>query len=376
MITSKSQLSDYCLRKLGAPVINIELDDDQISDRIDDALQKFILRHYDGADEFVERIVLKHSDIEKGFVKMPENIMAVTGLLGTHDKTNVEFLDDLDYRIYLEINQNPVAYGTMSNFYIKKEWLKTVAEQFIIKHNFEFNSSSNLLYHHEQPAAVSSIKAFTEFTLTNCTYTLDDTTYLNDKIVANTITLSDTTFSMVDTYETTWYPKGLWTLLVRSKQGTFTGQVDIAVTDRDGNTIYTDYFTPTSLWDNYIFEFEIEDSGNDLNVTLSGTGVNGETIEITDPILYKNNFLVVKGYKAVDLDYGDNVWNNEWLREYATSLMKKQWGQNISKYEGVQLPGGITMNGLAIYEQALTELEILEQRLKDEYEEPIDFFIG
>ena len=56
--------------------------------------------------------------------------------------------------------------------------------------------------------------------------------------------------------------------------------------------------------------------------------------------------------------------------------MKKQWGQNISKYEGVQLPGGITMNGLAIYEQALTELEILEQRLKDEYEEPIDFFIG
>ena len=65
-----------------------------------------------------------------------------------------------------------------------------------------------------------------------------------------------------------------------------------------------------------------------------------------------------------------------WVKDYATSLIKKQWGMNMSKFQNVQLPGGVTLNGEKIYSDALEELEKLEEQLRSTYEEPPMDMIG
>ena len=65
-----------------------------------------------------------------------------------------------------------------------------------------------------------------------------------------------------------------------------------------------------------------------------------------------------------------------WLLEYVTALIKEQWGANLSKFEGMQLPGGVTMNGRQIFEDAKQEIEVLREKIRLERELPIDFFVG
>jgi hypothetical protein len=65
-----------------------------------------------------------------------------------------------------------------------------------------------------------------------------------------------------------------------------------------------------------------------------------------------------------------------WLKEYATALIKQQWGANLIKFEGVMLPGGVTFNGRQIYDDATQEIERLRERIRTEFEFPADFFVG
>ena len=72
----------------------------------------------------------------------------------------------------------------------------------------------------------------------------------------------------------------------------------------------------------------------------------------------------------------ENLWDEQWLKEYATALIKKQWAQNLLKYNGVALVGGVTLNGEALNAEAQAEIEKLEQELMSEWEYPADFFLG
>lgn len=105
---------------------------------------------------------------------------------------------------------------------------------------------------------------------------------------------------------------------------------------------------------------------------------NANKITILSDIsqLQIGDYLLFEVYKLCDPDVYQKVWNSPWIKDYASALIKKQWGQNMSKYAGFTLPGGITINGLEIYQSALEELAELENRLKNEESEPIDFFIG
>lgn len=87
-------------------------------------------------------------------------------------------------------------------------------------------------------------------------------------------------------------------------------------------------------------------------------------------------FTVVECYVVVDPDQYAETFNNKWLKEYCTALIKRQWGTNIKKYGNVTLPGGLALNGQQIYDEADAEVKFLEQRLRDEYENPPDFYMG
>ena len=89
-----------------------------------------------------------------------------------------------------------------------------------------------------------------------------------------------------------------------------------------------------------------------------------------------DDYLVVEVHKIVEPTTYTDVYNDIWLKKYLTSLIKKQWGTNLMKFEGMQLPGGLTFNGREMFTQAEQEIQLLEQEVQSKYELPPDFLIG
>ena len=85
-------------------------------------------------------------------------------------------------------------------------------------------------------------------------------------------------------------------------------------------------------------------------------------------------FLIVECYRILDPNTFTDVYNDLYLKKYITAQMKKQWGNNLKKFQGVQLPGGVTLNGQQIYDEAIQELEKLEADADSRYQLPVDFF--
>ena len=88
------------------------------------------------------------------------------------------------------------------------------------------------------------------------------------------------------------------------------------------------------------------------------------------------SYLVIEAYATLDPDIHTSIYNDRMLKKYVTALIKRQWGANMLKYDGVQLPGGITFKGQQIYDQAIQEIALIEQEFERAYELPIDFMIG
>tara|TARA_B100000902_G_C26400484_1_gene477556 strand:- start:85 stop:501 length:417 start_codon:yes stop_codon:yes gene_type:complete len=86
--------------------------------------------------------------------------------------------------------------------------------------------------------------------------------------------------------------------------------------------------------------------------------------------------LVVECYRIIDPDTFTDVYNDYFLKRYATALIKKQWGQNLIKFEGMVMPGGVTFNGRQLYDDAVTELEQLVEEARLNWEKPVDFMTG
>ena len=92
--------------------------------------------------------------------------------------------------------------------------------------------------------------------------------------------------------------------------------------------------------------------------------------------LVENEYVIVEAYAVLDPDEYPKIYNDRLLKKYVTALIKKQWGSNMAKYDGVQLPGGITFKGAVIYQEAINELAMIESELRDTHELPVDFMLG
>ena len=97
---------------------------------------------------------------------------------------------------------------------------------------------------------------------------------------------------------------------------------------------------------------------------------------IEDGDIKAGMYLVAEVYEIINPDTHTSIYNDMWLKQYATSLIKLQWGMNLIKFEGMQLPGGVVINGRQIYDDAQAEIQELQEKIRLEHEMPADFFVG
>ena len=272
--STRQGLIDYCLRQLGAPVLEINVDDDQIDDLVDDAIQYFNERHFDGVEKMYLKYKITEDDINRGKGKG-------TGGVGIVTTTATD------------------TSGRSYNFYETENYIQVPDSVIGIEKIFKFDSSSI-------SGGMFSIK-----------YQL----FLNDLYYFNSVELLQ--YAMTKSYL-----EDIDFLLTPDKQVRFNKRQDRLYLDID--------------W---------------------GSQPAGE-------------FIVIECYRALDPASFTQIYNDSWMKQYLTILIKRQWGRNLSKFRGVKLPGGIELNGGEILQQAESELADIKGRMMSEYELPPLDFIG
>jgi hypothetical protein len=243
--TTRQQHIDWCLRQLGHPVLEINVDDDQVDDAVDAALQYFQDFHFDA----VERWYLKHQvtaeDKTNQYIPITDNIIGVTRIFPVGSTNASVNMFDLRYQLRL----------------------------------------------HEL-------------------YDFTSTSYVNYVLTQQHIRTLDMLFS---------------------------GEIPIRF-NRHSNKLYLDW-----------------DWNNDIEA--------GE-------------YIIIEGYIILDPNNYTDVWNDRLLKRLTTAYIKRQWGNNMKKFQGMQLPGGIQMNGQQIFNEAIQEIQEIEQLIRDTHEEPPQFYLG
>jgi hypothetical protein len=244
-ITSRELLKEYCLRQLGAPVIEINVDNDQVEDRIDDAFQFYREYHFDA----VEKLYLKHeitaTNISNQYIEISNAIVGVERIFPMMNKSTGTNIFDIKYQI-----------------------------------------------------------------LINDLYTLMSTDLIYYTAVRQQLELINQ-------------------LLVGQKPIRFNRHMNRLMIDMD--------------W-------------------------AADVVEGT--------YIIVECWRILDPDVYTDVYNDMFLKRYATAQIKKQWGNNLKKFAGVQLPGGVTLNGEIIYQEAIEEIRQIETEIQSRFELPVDMFVG
>jgi len=248
---TRQKLIDYCLRALGHPVIEVNVDDDQLEDRVDEAIQLYQEFHSDA----IVRNLLKHqvtqTDIDNGYISIDANtnILSINNVFNVDNTNSGTSIMSVDYQIHLNdiFDLGGISGGGLVNYELTKQYLSLV--------------------------------------------------------------------------------------------------------DRNINGVYE------------MIEFSRHKNRVNFHAeTLTDVGVG--------------NYVVFDGYSAVDPESFADVYNDMFLKRYTTALFKRQWGLNLIKFEGMTLPGGVTLNGRQIYDDAIADIEKLEEQVRLQHELPPLDFIG
>lgn len=242
--TTKAEFAEYCLRKLGKPVIEINVDDDQVDDRIDEALRWYWDYHFDGSDKTYYKKAIDATDIANKYITLPQNIIGAVNIFDLGSAMGLNNLFNIRYQIAL-----------------------------------------------------------------NDLYTL-------------------TSVSMVPYYMAMSHIQFLEQMLIGKKPLRY---------NRHMNRLYIDM-----SWDQ----------------------------------MTPGEYIIVEAYQVVDPEIYQDAWGDRWLARYATCLIKQQWGQNMKKFRGMKLPGGIEFNGQQIYDEATAERQELEKEMVYTYSLPAADMIG
>ena len=243
-VTSREGLKQYALRALGAPVVEINVDEDQLEDRIDESLEYWHQYHYEG----VERVYLKHEvtqdDIDNKYLPINDLVYGVTRVIPISNTQSSKNLFDIQYQLRL--------------------------------HDLYDLTSTSIIYY---------------------------------KTVMGHIAMLDMELNGPQMFRF----------------------------NRLQNALHIDF-----NWNQ--------------DVTVG-------------------DFVVIEAYRILDPQVYTKVYNELWLKHYVTAQFKKQWAVNIKKFSGIQLPGGVTMDGNALYDEAIGEIKDLEEELRTK-SAPLDFFVG
>jgi hypothetical protein len=278
---SRSELITYCKRQLGAPVLEINVADEQVEDLLDDAVQYFQERHFDGVYPAFLKYKLTEDDIKRGRSR------------GNNDSDNVG--------ITTTTATATIDGGTTS---------------------FSWTETSNYL---QVPPEVIGVTKIFHFDGTNSMssgmFSIKYQMFLNDVYYWGAMEML--TYAMTKTYL-----EDINFLLTTQKQIRFNQRQDRLYMDID--------------WSNVV----------------------------------EGDYIIMDCYRAMNPNDYSRVWNDSFLKKYLTALIKRQWGQNLMKFQGVKLPGGVELNGRQIYDDADKDLEVIREMMSNTYELPPLDMIG
>jgi len=244
---SRTTLIDYCFRSLGAPVIEINVDDDQVDDRIDEALQFYQTYHSDA----IEKVYLKHQitqdDVDNGYIPVNDLVTDVIKVFPIRETYSSADMFDVKYQMHLNDIFSLGFLGSLTEYVMAQQWL-----------------------------------------------------------------------SLLD-----------------------------LVIDSDDKHL----------------SFERHKNQLRIHMDWANEVIVGE-------------YIIIECYRIIDPDTYTDVYNDYFLKKYATTLIKRQWGMNLLKFEGMQMPGGVTFNGRQLFDDANAELEKLEEEARLNWEQPVDFMTG
>ena len=264
--STRETLKQYCLRSLGKPVIDINVDDDQVEDRIDEALQYFAQYHVDG----VERMYLKYLVTADDITRM------------TTDQS--ESVTD---------NSVTTAWKRADNFLVVPSTVISVVNVFPLSDRANLN-----MFDVRYQLRLNDLYDFSSTSIVHYEMTMRHLDFLDH-------------------------------ILVGKKPIRF---------NQLANRLYID-----------------QDWANDIDA--------GE-------------YLIIECYRKLDPATYTDIYNDIYLKRYTTALIKRQWGANLSKFEGVQMLGGVTLNGAKLFEEAQADIEKLEEQIQLAYELPPNYMIG
>ena len=267
--TSKTTFKSYCLRALGFGVIDINVSDDQVDDRIDEALQYFAQYHYDGVEKMYLKYQITQDDIDRA---------------ASNDTTTAT--DTVDSNITATFKEG-------KNFIPMPSSVVSVIQIFPFD-----DQTTNNMFDIRYQLRLNDLYDFSSTSIIHYQMTMQQLDFLSH-------------------------------ILVGEKPIRF---------NQHQNRLYLDM-----------------DFANDIDV--------GE-------------FLIIECYRKIDPATYTDIFDDIYLKRYATALIKRQWGANLSKFQGVQLLGGVEMNGETIYTQAQEEIQKLEEEIQLSFETPIDYMVG
>lgn len=387
-LQSPEDLKEYCLRKLGKPVHNVEIEDSQANDRVNDALEYFIERHFDGVTENYYKLTVKEADVTNQYVTVPNDLIVATEIIEQSSGSSVEVMDNFEFNMMDQMRMNGGSYDVIG-YYLTMTHLKMVQDMFTRKKMFTFNNATNKitpLYKLSNVGSSNLVLSSTDistadWTPINATLTGNDVELPNSKVTGDTITSDGAgVFGFEQEIESSSYVRGLYTFKIGVKSGTYTGAIKLSVHDTDDTLVAEQTFTNGTLWATNYVEATF-DTTHTKNIkikveAIDGSAGAGETFMLSGITVFRNAMMLVQGYSAIDPDVSVNVYNDRWIKKYATALIKKQWGENIKKYEGVQMAGGISLNGQTIFDEAVAEIDKLEEEFSMSYELPVDGYIA
>jgi hypothetical protein len=322
MTNTRQQFAEYCLRNLGAPVLEINVDDDQLEDRIDEALEYWRLYHHEG----IEKLYLKH--------RINASILNLT----TNNAENFHL--------------DSIVEGQTSG-----------AKARVIEQVDRKSQGNQLIVRFVQGSFVAGETIVSDQS-PSITATLDTTNfYVEGETEKRYIDLPD-------------YIYGVTRVIPFAGTQTSKSMFDIQYQLRL-NDLYD--LTSTSI----IYYKQVMDHLSLLDFELNGKpmfrfnrlqgriylDINWETDVIP------GTFVVLEAYRALDPNTFTLVWNEPWLKRYGTALIKRQWATNLKKFGGIQLPGGVTLDGQSMYAEAQQEIKELEDELRNKAA-PLEFFVG
>jgi hypothetical protein len=277
--STRQELIDYCKRKLGAPVLEINVADEQIDDLVDDAIQFFQERHFDGVYPTFFKYQITQNDIDRGRARGNNDLVGITT---TSVTTSIV--------------------GTATTF--------------------SYQENSNYL---QMPPSVIGVNKIFRFdgtnTITNNMFSVKYQLFLNDVYYWGTTELLS--YAMVKTYL-----EDLDFLLNTQKQIRFNKRQDRLYLDIDWSSVTV------------------------------------------------GSYIIIDCYSTLDPNDYAKVYNDSFIKPYLTSLIKRQWGQNMMKFTGVKLPGGVELNGRQMFDDAQKEIDALMEKMSNTYELPPYDMIG